>query len=740
MSSNSCQSRKQVSNYFKRLGGYIAILHILHATDIHMENMIVDGEHPYFIDLESLFQNFNPTDTSEMTALQKASNELSQSVLRVGILPASLFKRGSFKNIDLSGLGGHAGQELPRPVYGFEHEKTDRMRMVKKRGFSKGADNQLIFEGKAVEPQHYVEEIVFGFEQVYHILLHNKEELLAENGPIFVFKKDRVRSILRNTQSYATMLEAGLHPDYLKDGLDRVQLFDYMWRAVKYSKRMAELVPSETRDLLNGDIPFFQSRIDSRSIWDSEGKEVSNFYHNTALECTIQRIRSMSQKDCAIQVRYIRISMARMLKRWDYKENRCDFSRVDPVTPYSSQQFIEYAIDMGERILKSAYWGDQGRDVNWIGIGASLNNRWMLTPLDATLYDGVLGVGLFYAYLAEVSGRTKYKDVAYATLRSAQDYIQRMGKIDSLSAFHGNASVAYVLSHFAMLWDDDSCMQEALGFLEECKRLINRDQMYDLIAGAAGTLLVALRLYKMTQNIHALKIAIECGEHLLKNAVNLETGCGWISGLEKETPLVGLSHGTAGIAWALAELYGVTNDVRFLKCSQKAIEYERTMYMPDEKNWADLRYREERKRLGISHPVQWCHGASGIALGRLMMLPYYEDAMIQQEIENAIQTTVHEGFGGSHCQCHGDFGNLEVLLVAADKLQNHSLRHKAEQLATIIVQEALEKGWCCGIPQEEDTPGMMVGLSGIGYGLLRIAKPNIVPPVVVLDYPKRVRP
>jgi lantibiotic modifying enzyme len=207
--------------------------------------------------------------------------------------------------------------------------------------------------------------------------------------------------------------------------------------------------------------------------------------------------------------------------------------------------------------------------------------------------------------------------------------------------------------------------------------------------------------------------------------------------MDNETALVGLSHGAAGIAWALSELYAQTDDKRFLEFSKQAIKYERSMFIPDEGNWADLRYREERRNLGISTPVQWCHGSAGIALGRLMTKLHWEDAEMIQEIDVAIKTTLEEGFGGSHCQCHGDFGNIEVLLLASDILCNDDLLEKAQQIGSSIVKEAEKSGWFCGIPQNEETPGFMLGLAGVGYGLLRLANPKTVPPVVTLGTPLR---
>jgi lantibiotic modifying enzyme len=44
-------------------------------------------------------------------------------------------------------------------------------------------------------------------------------------------------------------------------------------------------------------------------------------------------------------------------------------------------------------------------------------------------------------------------------------------------------------------------------------------------------------------------------------------------------------------------------------------------------------------------------------------------------------------------------------------------------------------GWLCGVPLGVETPGLMLGLAGIGYQLLRLANPQAIPAVLLLDPP-----
>jgi hypothetical protein len=55
----------------------------------------------------------------------------------------------------------------------------------------------------------------------------------------------------------------------------------------------------------------------------------------------------------------------------------------------------------------------------------------------------------------------------------------------------------------------------------------------------------------------------------------------------------------------------------------------------------------------------------------------------------------------------------------------------------MVVQSIVRDGWLTGIPFGIESPGLMSGISGIGYGLLRLASPDLVPAILTLQSPKR---
>lgn len=723
-----CEEENQVQRFYHRHGSYLAILYLLQAADFHHGNVIACGEFPYLIDLEALFYRYTPTEGS-VSATDKASELLLTSVLRTGLLPASRFKSGMFNGVEISGIGAHSGQILQQQVYRYENIGTDQMMLVKAQLPLVKSNNRPILNGIEVRAEEYTDEIVRGFEEMYQLIAQHKEELLAEAGPIQRFKGVNTRVLIRSTQVYAKMLEASLHPSNLADGLDRVQLFDFMWRLAETHPVITQIIHSECKDLLDHDIPYFSSKVDSRDIWDSRGKNFEEYWPVDSFTLVCKQIASMSEEDCQRQINHTRLAMLTLEQSWEMRlADRKNEIRNPEQPAYSKQQFLEASIKIAEELASTAIWGDDQRTVTWLGTGVDEFGQLRFSPLDFGIYDGSLGLVLYYAYLAKEAGNKSYEQIAKAALNSSMEWLQKPGTIQSGSLFYGYASYCYTFIHLAALWNEPEWLKRALTFLPQLERMMMQDHKWDLMSGTTGILLVSMKLYSATGDQKALQLAVACGTRLVDHAKVLPQGIGWVSDFTKGHPLAGLSHGASGYAFVLTELAMLSGEERFGAAAQKAIQYERTLFSEEHGNWIDLRHA------GQKYPVQWCHGAPGILISRLFMQKHDQDNQMVDEIRIAIQTTLANWRGKSNCLCHGDLGNLDILLFAATYRQDHSLQEMVYQLAARSLHEAEAGGWFSGIPDGLDTPGLMVGKSGIGYALLRLANPS-VPSILALETP-----
>jgi lantibiotic modifying enzyme len=111
------------------------------------------------------------------------------------------------------------------------------------------------------------------------------------------------------------------------------------------------------------------------------------------------------------------------------------------------------------------------------------------------------------------------------------------------------------------------------------------------------------------------------------------------------------------------------------------------------------------------------------------------DEQLRNEIEIAVETTLKQGLGLNHSLCHGDLGNLEFLFEAGRILDNPTLLAEVGSAADSILNSIDTYGWICGTPQGIETPGLMTGLAGVGYELLRLAEPERIPSMLMLAPP-----
>jgi lantibiotic modifying enzyme len=295
-----------------------------------------------------------------------------------------------------------------------------------------------------------------------------------------------------------------------------------------------------------------------------------------------------------------------------------------------------------------------------------------------------------------------------------------------------------MLTHLGTLWAEPPLLAEAEAIVGLLADLIDSDGRFDIIAGAAGCIGSLLGLQRVSPSDRALAAAVRCGDRLLARARPMTRGIGWPPAGGGTQPLAGFSHGAAGIAWALLELAAWSGEGRFRAAAHAAVEYERTLFSAEAGNWLDLREREDARSAG-ERPTPcmtaWCHGAPGIGLARLRSLPHLDDATSRAEIGTALATTLAEGFGHNHSLCHGDLGNLDFVVQAAERLGDPRWRAQATRRTALILERIDREGWICGVPLGVESPGLMTGLAGIGYGLLRLAEPARIPSVLVLEPP-----
>ena len=666
VAAKDCASKDEIDRFYQRQGGYLALLYAMGGTDLHCDNLVAAGEDPVLLDLEALFHPAVERGDSEAVG-EFAGRVVSSSVLRTGFVPLRVWPSGKSDGIDRSGLAAPEGQITPFGVLQLELSGTDEMHIVRKPKLIPESMHRPRLRGREIDVLDHVESVASGFRRVYELMLHYRHDLLARDGPLARFQNDEVRVILRATQKYSSLLSESFHPDVLRDAIDRDLLFDLLWVDVARRPHLSRVVQSEINDLRNGDIPLFTTRATSCHIYTSSGQEIADFFPESGYASVCRRVQQMSSHDLETQLWFLRASLATLDRR-----------RVSTVARTHSPTPLQATIDHDRLLAGACAVGDrlealavqQGSEAAWIGLTMTQRHSWSIKPLDSDLYDGISGVVLFLAHLGAITEDDRYTKLAQAglsTVRRRMRHGLRPGT--PIGAFSGYGGIIYTLTHLAVLWHWPELIEEAFAIAAGLQPLIDLDDQYDIIGGAAGCMASLFSIYRSVPRDIAMTMALRCGDRLVETAKTTAKGMGWVNARLAQRPLTGFAHGAAGIAWALMEFAELTGIDRFNAAAVAACNYERSLFDPLERNWPDLRelesLRTDRHTRTPRFMTAWCHGAPGVGLSRLSMLRHIDDAEIHAEINIALEKTVESGFGGNHSLCHGDLGNLEVIAHAS---------------------------------------------------------------------------
>jgi lantibiotic modifying enzyme len=264
-----------------------------------------------------------------------------------------------------------------------------------------------------------------------------------------------------------------------------------------------------------------------------------------------------------------------------------------------------------------------------------------------------------------------------------------------------------------MLLGEEELLRQAVQLLVRTRREKPEQYEFDLIYGNAGAIVALLVLRDILGDTSLLDFAVQLGDELLHTANRSERGCSWRSlAFPAQHNLTGLSHGAAGAAYALLELFHETGNTTYRSVAEAAFDYERHWFDADAANWPDFREdpfagKQRKSRRSFPFATFWCHGAPGIALSRLRAYTilheerYKAEALIAlQTTQKSIETVLYTGMD-NFSLCHGLAGNADILLEGRRVLGQEwsSAALLAEKVATFGIDTYVmpDRQWPCGI-------------------------------------------
>lgn len=365
--------------------------------------------------------------------------------------------------------------------------------------------------------------------------------------------------------------------------------------------------------------------------------------------------------------------------------------------------------------------------------GVSLAFRY--ATIDASLYGGTPGIAVFLAEAWRLTGEPRFRQLARAAIRHA---LRRAGGLRAqhrLGFYDGVVGIAYAAVRTGRLTDTPEFEDDARALLAPLVTADFDAMGLDMIDGAAGAAPALLLLARWLDAPQCVEYARHLGDRIVAGARKGDDGWSWAFGVPpagdiEDLHLTGLSHGAAGMGWALLELHAVTGTAAFRTGAFEAFRYEDRWFRPAEDNWPDFRDHEGDPALATC-AMGWCHGAPGIGLTRLRALGLAVDPRLRADAERAVRgvrrrLSRHDWTGRDFSPCHGGAGICEFLLEAAGVLGDHGARRLALDVAGHVARHHANAPdeWPCGVRRGHN-PSLMIGSAGIGYFYLRIADPDI---------------
>lgn len=771
----TCTDRDEVDRFYRRCGVLLCLVRSLNGGDFHKENLIACGEQPVLIDMEGVLGPHFRIDKSSVHSDDVGpttfADHYDESVLKIAMLPSVTVSNGTV--VDIGGLQGRQDAETVVHARAWTAVNTDAMNIVKRKASPKAAKNAVRLNGEAVQASAHAEAMVEGFREMYRIVLDRRSELLAPGGRIDALRGKPVRFIFRNTSLYGALLQRCLHPTYLRDGIDRSLQFEVLARVLLDADERPLVWPilqAEIAALEQLDVPLFTVASDDTALRLDDGTVVKGFFDRTAYRVARSRMQAMCLSDLERQCRLIRGALyanrrcsldgdpvtndpatngpatngpaangsgtngigtngigtngisayvgPKPLHSSDHNPDSAISAEDDQGrTSNEVSQALQLVRAAADRIAEHAVGGSDDTKA-WFGIQyVPQGQRHQMTVASHDLFSGSCGIGLFFAALDRVDPGRGYRDLAASALRPVHQGIpdlidkalQRRDPVD-VGAGTGLGSFVYALARAGSYLKEDNYVDAAARLAQ----ILSPDMTDDwgVISGQAGAVLSLLALHRITGDAAWCDRADLFARDLVTGLSGLPDHLNTQTGVDRDGIGRGFAHGTAGIAYALAELDRHTQRNR----------YDETitgLLLP-----SGLTGQHNHTSLGAPDASTvsstWACGSAGIGLAHLAAMEPLNADSHRACVEVAIEHAERDLLRGDDTLACGALGRSLFLHQAARVLDRPELHRSACQIVQALDGRApaarFDTGWGIGYTDMS----LFQGLAGIGYGILQL--------------------
>ncbi|HEL2433529.1 TPA: type 2 lantipeptide synthetase LanM family protein [Streptococcus suis] len=701
--SKPINSKNEAEEFYRRIGYLLGYSYILNISDLHFENLISSNLTPILVDVETIF-SISPFDTLVSNKATFHIIEKSRdSVLSTGLLPIA--DSDDVFGGDTSGvLGGTFFGEVKVVV---NHNRDD-IRIEKKKYQIKNQEHLPYFLNSGGEKHYlnaveYIEFIKEGFRELGNFFVKEKQYLKN----LYLNHSDiQTRILFRNTKDYSLIRQLLISPVYC----DKSKvLFEKMSNKLnEYDCDM--LIQSEKNQLLNMDIPYFSTSINSCDITDGERKIWK--LKISALNTALKKLERLSDELIEEQIDLIEFSLktTQALYSTELQEEyrKYDCTSVDDGI---LNEGINALVDI---ILDDEKYSLEDDSTNWLTLKVNDHDAFELVPMDNSVYEGIAGMAIALSEAYDLVDPSRQERIMDCLKRILSTLLNLYTKIENPTYFVGKLGVFSAISRISLI-TGQRLPDDIFKIRDQYCLNLNTSQA-DFLSSFPNEI-VAFRntdtnIENLAQSLVKLKeLGVNNNDYICWNRL--------------EANNVSLAHGNLGVEVALLFLAYKSNRSEALDLFNKARTFENQQKLGE--GWIDKRNGETS--------ANWCHGSTGVLVARLAQLQLNDkynilsDSEVEElrrDVEHAVKQIIEIGFDMTNFSlCHGTSGNLLALSYYLNYMENC----QSKKLKGIVDREykklhsfGLEKGWMCSFNTKYNVYGLMTGIPGILFSTAKYLK------------------
>ncbi len=718
----SCEvkSENDLYLYYKNVGSILCFFYIIGTNDIIPDNVISREGIFHIIDIEALMSR--PKNFLINVGI---NDYFESSVVKTGILPQWMYNGDGERNV------------LSSVLFCFNNNSEVHLPILQEKPIE-------------IKPK-YLKDFIEGFITAYKFFHNNKEVIKKEILNLPSLKEIQNRMILHPTTLYVSLLDELKIPEYMQGKEDISNLIKNIIKLEYIDDTENYFHNSIKKQLLRGDVPIFYADKKHSYLIDGDGIPVLedfNWSNRDAVERIRLRLDNLSSSDLNFQVGIIENSIQCI-----FESTGIGFSSVKFISHNNKMGFYDYikiAKIIGDELYEKKT--SVNGEINWISKNRnSLDGRYETMPMNQDLYDGAVGIALFFIYLSKYTKDDKYiKDSIIlfehykkifqdlVEIRYFTDLSLQRKEYHPLSVFGYPLSLLYLMVHLPKKYHDKQLVHQ---ILMQLKAIMPFTKQFDLFLGLIGLLDYIIENNSLIDKVLYDDLLNEIIDILYSKSVSIGNGImyPYFDPFDKFRIMYlgGYAHGSAGIAYILNKVRKEFPDKEELLSPMigKLLIHDRSFFDESIQGWIDGRSVNEKYDGG-----SWCHGSAGIALSRLLLSQSgINDDLLLKEIDIAYKSILRNGIGGNQSVCHGDMGNLEVLYAIGKFSDNYALTSLVEDKLSIIGNQ-LMKGYISkgGDDGYVGLYNLFLGKAGVGYQFLRFAKWEECPSILCPEYPNNL--